>query len=386
MAGIGQDPRSFLKLPSKQRADLVQDFLNHESQRRTRYGRLSGSYLQGYLTAAESWLHFNGKSIGRTINIANTGIKTRTRDSKTPTAPQLAETLRQAGAHNSVRIVLIAHSGVRPEVLGWKSGADGLRIRDIPDLTVRKGIVAWERVPARINVRAELSKTRLAYFTFLGPMGCAVLKADLETRIAQGENLGPESPIVIGEVDNGRGFICTGNVTWPIKQAMRRAGLENEPPYVWRSYFSNRCLASQMTVAYREYMMGHSQGVAGLYSMGKEIPDDMVEKMRREYEKACQFLEPEGKPGETDPANEIAKMLLQVAGMSDAQIADMQLQERSQAELVELLRGIQKGAQQAAAKRTRQKIVASGEVESAIEAGYEYLAALPDGRVVVRLP
>lgn len=68
---------------------------------------------------------------------------------------------------------------VRPEVLGNYEGTDRLRIGDVEDLQVEGGKISFAKVPAKVNVRWQLSKNRKKYFTFLPEEGCQALKEHL---------------------------------------------------------------------------------------------------------------------------------------------------------------------------------------------------------------
>ena len=61
-------------------------------------------------------------------------------------------------------ILLMAKSGLRPEVIGNHDGTDGLRMRDIPDLIIQEGVVRCTRTPNRIVLRREFSKVGRQYF------------------------------------------------------------------------------------------------------------------------------------------------------------------------------------------------------------------------------
>lgn len=90
----------------------------------------------------------------------------------------------------------MAHSGLRIETLGNYEGTDGLRVRDLPEMRLDRKSVRFERIPAVVIVREELSKAGHRYFTFLSEEGCQYLKDYLEERMKQGERLGGDSAII----------------------------------------------------------------------------------------------------------------------------------------------------------------------------------------------
>jgi transposase len=66
--------------------------------------------------------------------------------------------------------------------LGNYTGADGLRIKDLPEMRVEGGQVIFDRIPTMVIVRPELSKAGHQYFTFLSEEGCEYLKDYSEER------------------------------------------------------------------------------------------------------------------------------------------------------------------------------------------------------------
>ena len=67
---------------------------------------------------------------------------------------------------------MVAHSGLRLEVLGNYEGSEGLRIKDFPELEVTGETVEFKKIPMLIRIRSSLSKKGHQYFTFLGIEGC----------------------------------------------------------------------------------------------------------------------------------------------------------------------------------------------------------------------
>ena len=73
-----------------------------------------------------------------------------------------------AEPRTSAIIALISGSGIRPEMVGFHDGSDGLRIGGLIDVKMTQGRITMTRDPYMMMVRAELSKTRRRYFTFTG--------------------------------------------------------------------------------------------------------------------------------------------------------------------------------------------------------------------------
>ena len=112
---------------------------------------------------------FNDMDYRIKINIPNEGINETTMDESVPTKEELSKIMRKATTRGRVSISLMAFSGLRPESLGSYEGDDGLTIGDIEDFNV--GSHSFSVIPAKVNVRNNLSKARFRYFTFLGAEG-----------------------------------------------------------------------------------------------------------------------------------------------------------------------------------------------------------------------
>lgn len=93
----------------------------------------------------------------------------------------------------------MAHSGIRPQVLGSYQGESGLRLKDLTDLQLEGKAVAFTETPFVVRVPASLSKTRIAYTTFGTSQQASALLAYLSERRDSGEKLGPDSPVVAAQ-------------------------------------------------------------------------------------------------------------------------------------------------------------------------------------------
>lgn len=116
----------------------------------------------------------------------------------------------------------------------------------------------FETAPTLVEVPAELSKGNHPYFTFLGPEGTEYLAAYLRERAEEGETIEPETPIIMPR-KVPKPFIRTINVGDLLRRPMHKAGVR-EPPYIWRSYFSNRAMNvefSGLLKDWREFFMDH---------------------------------------------------------------------------------------------------------------------------------
>jgi hypothetical protein len=160
-------PDGLLKLEEAPLHRLLLKFVTDEEAR----GQAGGSTIT-HLKAVKSWLSFNGITVVRPVKVRGTQETPTLVDERTPTQDELKRILLAATARQRALCALMAFTGVRPEVLGNYLGDDGLRLKDLPELTL-KDEVHFERIPAMVVVRSSLSKARHRYFTFLGEEGCA---------------------------------------------------------------------------------------------------------------------------------------------------------------------------------------------------------------------
>lgn len=119
-----------------------------------------------------------------------------------------------------------------------------------------------------------------------------------------GEILDLNSPLVAvasshvnkgGRVQAGRTsrHITRTIVSRDIRKAMRPRF--SYRPYVLRGFFSTRLLIAQservLDRDYRIYWMGHTGNMSARYSSNKSLlPDDLIEAMRKSYEKCTPYL------------------------------------------------------------------------------------------------
>ena len=111
---------------------------------------------------------------------------------------RLKSVLDVASPRARASIALMAFSGLRPQVLGNADASDGLKLGDLPELTIDgdKKKISFAIMPTIIVVRAALSKTRNKYITFLPKEGCEYVLGYLRKRISDGESLHGDSPLI----------------------------------------------------------------------------------------------------------------------------------------------------------------------------------------------
>ena len=171
---------------------------------------------------------------------------------------------------------MLAFSGLRPETLGNYDGSDALRVKDIEGLKIGTDQVEFSIFPAMLKVRqskVQLSKKGHGYFRFIPAQACTYIKDYLDSRIRQGENLSPDSPIMTADTrgSNTRrsGILATRFILNDVRDAIRGAGLQFRP-YALRVYWAAPWMSLKPRGSY--LTTGESSGWAILGISRQDIP------------------------------------------------------------------------------------------------------------------
>jgi hypothetical protein len=308
---------------------------------------------------------------------------------KVPTKDELRKIFLSGDKRARVACVLVAHSGLRIEVLGNYLGDDGLRVRDLPEMEIKDGKVEFKKVPTLVIVRRELSKARHQYFTFLSEEGCEYLKDYLEERIRKGETVGGESPIITPKY-KVKPFIRAINIGDIIRGAIRKAGFPWRP-YVLRSYFDTQLMLAEskglVLRDYRTFWMGHKGDIENRYTTNRQkLPEEVVEDMREAYRRSQEYLQ----TTKVESASEerirdaFRRQLLLIAGFRQDEIDKMDLSSIDDEEFQKMVRNRLLGT--VANNGARQKVIRLDDLEGYIAQGWEFVAQLPNERAIVKLP
>jgi hypothetical protein len=232
-----------------------------------------------------------------------------------------------------------------------------------------------------------LSKAGHQYFTFLGEEGCEYLKDYLESRLKEGEKLTPDSPILTPKVAP-KPFVRSTNIGDMIRAAIRRAGFKWRP-YVLRAYFDTQLMLAEskglVLRDYRQFWMGHKGDIENRYTTNKcKLPDSVIEDMREAYRRSQEYLQTKKieETSEEKLRQAFRKQLLLVAGFTQREIDKMDISAISDEELQTIIRKRLLGEK---TNDCTQKVVSTDDVENYLEQGWEYIAALPNGKVIIRL-
>jgi len=149
----------------------------------------------------------------------------------------------------------------------------------------------------------------------------------------------------------------------------------------FRKFFKTRLEVTGVKSLAIETMMGHSTGVTRSYY--KPTTDELA----REYVKAIDSLtiaELKTRSNEEETKSTFKKQLLLVAGFKEEEVNKMDLSKTSDEDFQKMVRGKLLGGMEN--NGNHQKVVPLVEVDSYISEGWDFVAALPDDRAVMKLP
>ncbi len=377
------DAKTLLKLQEKELHTLLLKFVSHEEKR----GQ-AGSSTQTHIKAVRSWLNFNGIHLSRPVKVRGAQETPSIAKERVPTQDELRRIFLAATPRNRVSAVLMAHAGLRPEVLGNYLGKEGLRLKDLPDLRLGKGKVEFEQTPAQVIVRSELSKTRRRYFTFLSEEGCEYVRTYLEERISLGEALTPETDLLHGEADYKKSFVHTINLSDGVRKAIRAVmGKEVKMrPYTLRAYFDTQMHLAEskgkIPNDYRVFWMGHRGSMDARYTTNKgRLPPDILKDMREAYQRAEPFLSTaQVKEGNLSPQG--METMARALGLTDEGAGKQDWENMEPSRFIELVRGLTKSAP----LPPQQRLVGVDELPRLLSDGWTVVTAVNGQQVVVSSP
>ncbi len=380
-------PKNILKdAPKKRFRDDFTDFVR-EMERKGK----AGSYIIRFRKVILSWLSYNNVDVKLKVNIKGKSETPTIANERVPNKEELAKILRMASRRCRVSIALMALSGLRPESLGNFTGTDGMRLGDFREAKITSDEIAFGKVPSVLIVRNPLSKARNQYFSFVGDEAITYIQEYLLERVKQGEKLTSESPVLAFDPRGVKknAFLRTSLVTRDIKEAIVKSGFSWRP-YVLRAYCDTGMIIAEskglISHPYLQFLMGHKGDIEARYSTNKgRLPPTMIEEMRESYKKCEPLLSTKAESATEEQIKRTFKeQFLLMSGYSKEEMEKMKLDELSNEELQNIVR--QKLLGVMSNNGSRQKIIPVGDVKSYIGQGYEYVASLPDGEAIVRVP
>jgi integrase len=379
------NPKAIPELKDEELYNLLLDAIgNLESK------GYAGSYQQSILKAIKSWLNFNGRVLARKIKIKGAQATPTLEKERVPTQPELKRIFLAANNRQRVAAVLLAHSGLRIQVLGNYKGRDGLKLGDFPELNIEGKRIEFEQIPTKVLVRCSLSKAGHHYFTFLSQEGCSYLKNYLEERLRKEEQLNEDSPVLTPKTAK-KAFISSTKIGDLLRKALRKAGF-GWRPYVLRSYFDTQLMLAESKGYclrdYRTFWMGHKGDIEHTYTLNKgKLPPNVIEDMRQAYQKSQEFLQTET----TTPKEKEIKLIfkhefLRMSGFSEEEADKLMAKNPSDEELKRAIREklLGKNLLPNGNGKFRQKVVSLEELNKHLEEGWEFVTQLPENKVIIR--
>jgi len=279
--------------------DLLEDHITWMEEKNYAPG-----YIQDTIKSVKSWLRDSEVEIKRKLRVANPDYTPTLQNERVPNGDEMSEIFNRTKLREAVSISLISKAGLRPEVLGNHDCTDGLSLKDLPDLVIHQGVVKCINSPCRIIVRRELSKARHQYFTFCTSSATKKLVAYLNDRLASGQQLHGESPIMVPDYkyNTNRGknqnkpFLSTFQICKEIRKTFRPRFKWR--PYVLRAYFRTQLIIAEsqgkISHSFASFWFGHKGDMSARYSTNKGIlPESLLKEMRESFLRSEELLDQE---------------------------------------------------------------------------------------------
>ena len=370
-----------------------------------------GSYIAVSLRPVLSYLKFYDVVVRMNINIRNENRNMTVEQETIPTNEEMESILQRANLRQKAIIGMIAFSGLRPGAIGNYTGEDGLRIGDIIDLKVDKDSVRFEKLPALMIVRSELSKSNKRYYSFIGHQSAKYLKEYLNQRIEEGEKINDKSPVIspdpkMSRIKEPKTFMMSTIVERETKKAIVNAGFTWRP-YVFRHRFGVSLDASEgkglISHSWRMHIMGHVGDIETTYSTDKPLPDSVIDDMRNAFLKCLKNIETEARGITDDDKVSLEKsltgtVLMKIFGYSKEEserlmeLSDDELQKELQKKLGNgmdpdtVRRKAKEDVMLIGKRKNRQVMVPISFVDEYFNQGFEFVSAIGSDRAIMRLP
>ncbi len=394
---LGRTPAELSKLSHDELQDLFIGFRESETKRGS-----TPPYIAHELTVLRSFLKFAGAPVPSGIKVRGAD---RAHEEDALSREEIRRALAVATPRERVAIALMSQAGLRPRVLG--EGSDGLRVRDLPDLVIKDGKAAFSRIPAVVVVRSELSKADHQYVTFLGTGAASSVADSLTSRLASGEKIGKDSPILAPSDRSSRRFLQAVEVGRAVQRAFRAAGLHRDRDDPKSA--EPRCYALRTTFAVRmttaegdgvvghgawQFWFGHKGDMTDRYSKrGSRLDETILAQMRDAYSRVESYVAFDGESSKADTKGDVLRALLHAVEQATGKKASGNL---TGDDLVRAIRdalsagpapaaatNVGNGTSVAQSASGRQRLVSPGELGALLESGAWRAVITVGDRVVV---
>ena len=347
--------------------------------------------VNNLLVGVKSWLKHNNIQLLRRINVGNPRLTPTIDGERPPSQEELRRILGFADLRAKACIALLAFAGLRPSTLA------GMQLKDLPELKIEGQGVVFERVPTRINVRAQLSKNGRPYVTFLIKEGCDYLEDYLEHRLRKGEALAGESAVIsFGSRARIKSFSRKA-VQRMVKRVFNQAGFKFRP-YVLRSYFAT-AIDNVRVIPFtrQQFYMGHSGPVEMTYTVHKRLSELQVEEMRKDFIDLEKYLSTITRPlqlSEEDRKNMLLDMWREQAkraGLDPLKVRIELAEEKPKFTIDDEIEALMNSSIRKMVGRTglakedppSQMIINPEDLNRYLSQGWAYQDQLKDGRIII---
>jgi hypothetical protein len=308
---------------------------------------LAGSSISVYIKTLRSWFLHNDIVIAKKVRIDGAGSTPTLRNEQTPEPYVLHSVWKFCDERQAALVACLAFTGFRPHVFGNHRGSDGLKLEDLPELEVdnKEKKVKFNAIPTRITVRDKLSKTRCGYEGLLCEEGCGRLEKYLVKRMEAGQILKPLSALIADDEGTGRN-VTTKSICKLVRKAFRHAGFPWRP-YILRRYYDVRMGQAVpmpelgLKEEWVKFWMGRHGDIEATYRLHKKLSDSQLEQMRDAYQRASEAMLETVELHRDDRAKirrELRVMTLSLAGFSDEEIREIDLDKSTTEQLQELMK------------------------------------------------
>ena len=372
-------PTKLVRLSQRKIEDILLDYVDWAENK-----GYAGSYINNTVKHIKNWCKFNHKKIEADIKVRGKDDTPSLRDKVVPDQEALKRIFIVGTKQKRVCCALMAHAGVREEVIGYYDGKDGLVVGDIVDLEIKDDKISFKNIPAMIVVRPKLNKVGHQYFTFIGEEACRYIKEYLEDRMKKGEEITKASPLVTPKL-RMKPFIKSQNVGDAVRSSIRKAGI-NTTPNLLRSYFDMQLMQAESKGCvirdYRVFWFSHKGDMENRYTTNRNnLPTHIIDDMREAYKKSQKFLRTDQPAGANteDLLKEMRREILMVMDFKEKDIEELMSPDLSNDEFKDLL----KKKRDSINNDSQQKIISMNIADNYVSRGWKVVMGLPNDKVVV---
>jgi len=335
--------------------------------------------IKDYVSCVRKWFVFND------VDVESARLRERVE------LPRQYTITRDAAPSRDELRRIVMSTNLRGKALILTLASSGMRIGEALSLRVKD--IDFNKHPVTIHIRAEVAKDRQARYCFISDEAANILKTYLAERINE-----PESYVFQGRhqgvKSDGTRYLrgkwknepmTYWNADFIFTNALKKAGLYKKDEHgrdilhihSLRKFFFTQLLPI-LGREIVEALMGHKQFLDSAYRRFT------VEQLAEHYLKGMKHLTILGEQvGEERVKEEFRRQLLLVAGFKPEEVSKMDLLSIEDEEFQEMVRRRLLGAM--VNNGATQKVVDVNELEKFLAQGWEFIAALPNNKAIIRV-